>query len=376
MAFVPRFNPRQDRYSRLLAACSLASLFLSLVLVLGASVYVRNMELFPSSLPVIAASPMPPVSPLLLHYQLQLPGQGEVFPALVSEGHADYWPLAVLTITNNASSPAVEIITASIPGWSNVDQRTVVINAGQSYRVSLSPQLLPRAFQNQELRQAILSVLVHSPDDVVGFHDTRNVYLHGASDLYWGKRFANAQFVARWVTPHDPSVLNLIASARRYIRNGRLPGYEENVNPRVQAREVESEVRAVFEAMRHSGLSYVNSMFTFGNFAGDAERIRLPRETLTEYSANCIDVSVAFASAMENLGIDPVIMIVPGHAFTGVRLGENSNEIRYVDLTVLPEGTLASAEERARYWLQKTPVNERLMVDIGSARELGIYPME
>jgi len=71
----------------------------------------------------------------------------------------------------------------------------------------------------------------------------------------------------------------------------------------------------------------------------------------------------------------PVIVIVPGHAFTGVRLGPNSQDILYLDLTVLPRGTFAAAESRAQAWLKRTPQSEVLTVDIGAARALGIYPM-
>ncbi len=127
--------------------------------------------------------------------------------------------------------------------------------------------------------------------------------------------------------------------------------------------------------MKRSGLSYVDSIFTFGNYTGEAQRVRLPRETLSLSSANCIDVSVAFASAMENLGMMPVIVIVPGHAFAGVRLGPDAQQILYVDLTVLPNGSFAQAIARANHWLKTVPTDRVLMIDISAARALGIYPM-
>jgi hypothetical protein len=127
--------------------------------------------------------------------------------------------------------------------------------------------------------------------------------------------------------------------------------------------------------LKRSRISYVTSIYTFGNYPGETQRIRLPRETLALNNANCIDVSVVFASAMENLGMQPVIVIVPGHAFTGVRMGPNSRKILYLDLTVLPEGTFLSAIRRADQWLKKTAASEVLTVDIGAARSLGIYPM-
>jgi len=98
--------------------------------------------------------------------------------------------------------------------------------------------------------------------------------------------------------------------------------------------------------LRQSGIGYVSSIFTFGNFVGQAQRIRFPRETLSLNAANCIDVSVVFASTMENLGMKPVIVILPGHAITGVRLGPDSSDILYLDLTVLPNGTFEQAIAR------------------------------
>jgi hypothetical protein len=146
-------------------------------------------------------------------------------------------------------------------------------------------------------------------------------------------------------------------------------------SPDALAAQVRAQARAVFQALRGSRITYVSSIFTFGNFSADAQRIRFPHETLGLSSANCIDVSVAFASAMENLGMHPVIVIVPGHAFTGVRLGPEGQRVLYLDLTVLPRGSFEQAIARANYWMKKTPPEQVLTVDVSAARALGIFPM-
>ena len=112
-----------------------------------------------------------------------------------------------------------------------------------------------------------------------------------------------------------------------------------------------------------------------GEHVNEAQRIRLPRETLQLASANCMDVSVAFASAMENLGMQPLVVIVPGHAFAGVRLAPGGERVLYLDLTVLPNGSFEAAISRGRGWLEKTPPEELLAVDIAATRALGIYPL-
>ena len=112
-----------------------------------------------------------------------------------------------------------------------------------------------------------------------------------------------------------------------------------------------------------------------GEHVNEAQRIRLPRETLKLASANCMDVSVAFASAMENLGMQPLVIIVPGHAFAGVRLDRDSPKVLYLDLTVLPDGGFESALARAQGWLKRTPPEELLAVDVAATRALGVYPL-
>ena len=316
------------------------------------------------------------VSPLLIHYSLNVPGRGEIFPALSAASASDYWPLAVLTIANTSERPCVQNVTAEVVGWSTPVKQTLVLAAHETRQLRLAPDLLPRAYDNTEIRTAILKVQVSGALDEVNFSKSQTVYVHSAFDLYWGSKFSNAQFVARWVTPHDPAILRLVSSARAYAANGRLPGYEqEPFTEQQREQEVRREARALFEAFRHSGISYVSSIFTFGDFTTEAQRIRLPAETLELHSANCIDVSVAYAAAIENLGMAPVILIVPGHAFVGVRLAPQSPKILYLDLTVLPAGNFTSAMARARTWLTATPPAKVLSVDVAAARALGIYPM-
>jgi hypothetical protein len=328
----------------------------------------------PPALPQAMHPAAGPVSPLQINYKLDLPGRGEIFPALTAGRPADYWPVAVLTISNASDRPVAQTVEAQIPGWSGRAQHSLIIGPHSTQNLRISPELLPRAFANQEFRRATLEVRVSGPQDPEHYFQERPVFLHSAYDLYWGKSFSNAQFIARWVTPHDPAVLRLVAQARRYIRNGRMPGYggseRMNVEPQVRA-----QAAAIIQALKHSGVSYVTSIYTFGDFSSEAQRIRLPQETLTLDTANCIDVSVAFASAIENLGMDPAIVLVPGHAFAGVRLGPEAQDWLYLDLTVLPRGTFQQALARAEHWLKKTPPNQVLMVDVAAARALRIYPI-
>jgi hypothetical protein len=354
----------------------LTTVGLATTLVLGYR-FVSRLALTPlpdPALPATMHAAGGPASPLQIQYQLNMPGRGEIFPALAGAQAADYWPLATLSIANTATKPVLQVITAQVRGWSAELRQTAVVGPHEVRTFSLDPELLSQAYENGEMRAATLDVEVQDPVTGHTFAQQKTVYLHSASDLYWGRKFANAQLLARWVTPHDDRVLQLVANAERLIPGQHMRGY--NVVPGVKMEnQVRAQVLAVFRALRQSRIGYVSSIYTFGNYPGESQRIRLPHETLELSNANCIDVSVAFASAMENLGMKPVVVIVPGHAFTGVRLGPNSQEILYLDLTVLPRGTFATAQARAREWLKKFPADQVLTVDIGAARSLGVYPM-
>jgi hypothetical protein len=364
----------------------LASIFFLTTLGLGLALggfwrYVHQLTL---TLPVVeppkpvgmAAPPLQKVSPLLVQYRLDTPGRGELFPALTMAAASDYWPVAILTITNTAKHPVVQVISAEIPGFSRRLQQTIVVGPQETSAVRIEPDLLPSTYELQEIRHATLHVGVSDDSGTTMFAQSRPVLIHSGSDLYWGKQFANAQVVARWVTPHDPAVLALVSEAKRFVPNGRMPGY--NINERRESRlpaQVRQQAEAVFNALKRSGFSYVSSIYTFGDFIKVSQRIRLPRETLQLDTANCMDISVAFASAIENLGMNPVLVIIPGHAFTGLRLGPQSPDILYLDLTVLPKGTFRQAEARAQQWLKKTPPDQVLTIDVAAARRMGIYPL-
>lgn len=330
----------------------------------------------PKPVATTAVPPLQKASPLLVQYRLDTPGRGEIFPALTAAAATDYWPLAILTITNTAKHAIVQVITAEIPGYSQRLQQTLVVGPQETTGLRIDPELLPGAFGLQEIAHATLHLTVTDEGGATMYAQSRPVLIHAGGDLYWGKQFANAQVVARWVTPHDPAVLDLVSHAKEFAPSGRMPGY--NINARSASllpSQVRRQAQAVFTALKKSGFSYVSSIYTFGGFAQVSQRIRLPRETLELDTANCMDISVAFASAIENLDMDPVLVIIPGHAFTGVRLGPDSSDILYLDLTVLPRGSFEEAIAAANSWLKKTPPEKVLTVDVAAARRMGIYPL-
>jgi hypothetical protein len=80
-------------------------------------------------------------------------------------------------------------------------------------------------------------------------------------------------------------------------------------------------VRAIYESVRDLGMTYVYPLTSWDMDDDEGrpigQRIRTPGEVVDDRAGTCLDTSVLFASMLENIGLKPVIAIVPGHAFVG-----------------------------------------------------------
>jgi len=154
----------------------------------------------------------------------------------------------------------------------------------------------------------------------------------------------------------------------------RLPGYE-SANPAVQDRSTMQQAAAIYRALHEQGVSYVKSSMTLGGHEDFSERIRMPAESLNHFSANCIDGAVLYAAMFENLGMDPAIVLVPGHAYVGVRMVPGSSQYLYIETSLTGRTSFAQSLASARRSMAKFQTSEIIRIDIRQARADGIYPM-
>jgi hypothetical protein len=193
-------------------------------------------------------------------------------------------------------------------------------------------------------------------------------------DLYWGRDFEYAPFIASWVTPHAAEVERLLSRAKEFMPGRRLPGYE-SADVAAQERFTMQQARAIYRALQDQGVSYVKSSMTLGGHEDVSERVRMPAETLDRSSANCIDGAVVYAALFENLGMEPAIVLVPGHAYVGVRVAAGSNRYLYIETSLTGRTTFDAAVASASRSMAKFKPSEFIRIDIRQARLDGIYPM-
>ena len=317
-----------------------------------------------------------PVSP----YKIQAGIDGEIYPVFANYASMQRLgdrTFGVVSVTLSNTTDAVEQrrVSVIIPGWSDNEIQTIELAPGATRTLAFAPAFLPRLFQNHEIVAATAHISITNTASGSTDEATVPVRLRSAEDMFWGNGFKYASFIASWVTPHDRLVEEVLGRAKRLIPDHRLPGYESWKNAAQQEQETYREAKAIFTVLQRTGLSYVKSSATLGDHKGVSERVRMPRVSLAQSSANCIDAAVMYASLFENLGMDASIVVVPGHAYVGVRVAEGSPKFLLIDAALTGRSTFEAAVASAQIGMASHPPATVTQVMVEKARSAGIYPM-
>lgn len=251
-----------------------------------------------------------------------------------------------------SNAPATVSITSYIEGYSarKVD---VVTRSGLSETpVRQSPTLLlDRIKTVTELMPATLHVEVHDfAADAKIDHITRTVWLLARNSVTTAVRDPEngavtdlSRYLGTYVTPNAPAVMHFLRSVADHHPLHKLAGYQPGES-------VVDQVRAVYDALKHeTQIVYVNSLVDFNPQEGQkSQRIRLPRESLAERQANCIDGTVLVASLLEAISLTPAIVLVPKHAFVAWQVDQGEQAAwNYLETTMIDSADFAQAVDYA-----------------------------
>jgi len=308
----------------------------------------------------------------------------EYFPViakLLSEGykHSYIEGLVIWHLHNLVKDSVKIVLSCEVLEWVPPVITTVYLAPLESKQVAQTPfgkQLL----NNRSTSPATVLLQVKSSNEIL-FEETRNIKIRPTDDMIWSLRYPwdSKELIAAWVTPKDEAVEEILARAKEKVFNRTLAGYLGS--------NLLAELKAIFNAVRNAKVSYVNSSMSFGEI-GFTQRIRTPKESIRQRSANCIDGAVLFASLFENIGLEPLIVLLPGHAIVGVRAAPNSQEAWFIETTLVGRNIMesvitfqttfdAAIEQGTKVYsdaLQKDPTNVYIL-DIKKIRKQGIYPL-
>jgi hypothetical protein len=305
--------------------------------------------------------------------------------ALVHLYQAERQPLVSYRVVNNKPATKRLRLVSYVEGYSAHAVNTIEVQQLVPAAVDQLPTFFPdRINALTEVTRATLNVEVQDLDARTEVHETIPVWLMARTsaplqvkDPSTGTWQDLTRFLGAFVTPNAPALMAYLRAAVDKHPHRRLVGYQ------VGEAEVTTEVQAVYEALAETGVTYVNSIIDFTPEAGTFnQRVRLPRETLANRSANCIDGTVLVASLLEAISLNPAIVIVPGHAFAAWETWKNSGQWRYLETTVISTDPFADAcatgDATAQAWLAEDQ-GANTMFKRWSLRDLraaGITPLE
>jgi hypothetical protein len=148
-------------------------------------------------------------------------------------------------------------------------------------------------------------------------------------------------YMGAWVTPNAKAIDAFLQAAKKRAPRETFAGTQASTLPQVQA---------IYDELHERGVSYVMDPEVASD-TGFAQRTRLPSEVLTSENAQCLEGAILFATMMEAIGLDPMIIRIPGHAFVGWHAAKDpvpDGTRLYVETTMVHTASFADAVKFAK----------------------------
>jgi hypothetical protein len=136
---------------------------------------------------------------------------------------------------------------------------------------------------------------------------------------------------AAYVNEQHPFVDKILREALNTKIVDSFTGYQSK-----DKAEVYRQVYALWHALSQRDLRY--SDITTSSAESDtvnSQHVRLIDESINNAQANCVDGSVLMASLLRKVGIEPVLVMVPGHCYLAFYLDPEGKELAALETTML-----------------------------------------
>ncbi len=239
--------------------------------------------------------------------------------------------LRELSIVNETAENAKELVLSveSIPAFLKTKHWHIdAVNAGQRCHIN---------DLDVQLDGALLSRLTEAETATVSFvlrrrgeTDAEIARLEQAVELLprnqWGGLSHLPDMVAAFVQPNEPAVERVLKQTAEVLRkHGKDPALDGYKGGSKRAWELTSGIWSAVAAM---GLDYALPPASFEHVG---QKVRGPGQIAESGLATCLDLALLFCSAIEQAGLNPLLVFTRGHAFAGVWLKNEEFSTSVVD---------------------------------------------
>lgn len=254
-------------------------------------------------------------------------------------------------LLNLGKEPQELEVISEINGYTDKAIDTVEI---PPYEAGRSSSRVPRIILNQcpRLKRGMLEKVIrpipatltykiikkNKGKRVIYEQNTATVNLLPKDQIIWivddfksGSKYDLSKMLGSWIGPTDTKGLldKIRGRAKKYHPKGVLIGEQGDTS----LEDKTLQVKALYDCLnKESGIGYVNQPFYFGT---PGQRVLTAEEVISSKAGNCIDLVILFASLMEGLGINPLILLMPEHAFIGWGNKYKTSEMSFLECTTL-----------------------------------------
>lgn len=253
-------------------------------------------------------------SPLLLHKQ--------TLPFLNISLYLNHIkPVQSLSIENTSESNSVQLevrIISDLPCIEPLDYTVPFVPAKNQVKIPLDGLKVNRDFLNKlsETEKANFTIEIIENSAAI-IKETIGVNVHPLE--HFGGFQVLPELIAAYITPNHPYIYHIKRIAVEILEKQGLKtafeGYQSNDPERVL-----QIMSAIYTAIQ--GEEIVYSSLPPG-YEETGQRLRLLNTIQQEKFGNCIDISLLFAACLEAVDLNPILIIVCGHAFVGCWLQDD-----------------------------------------------------
>lgn len=140
---------------------------------------------------------------------------------------------------------------------------------------------------------------------------------------------------AGFVNESHSSIQGLLQEALKWKAVNAFTGYQSDIEG------VRRQVFSIWNALQRRHVKYSNiTTPSASSLSGKvhSQSVRFIDESIDSQQANCVDGSVLFASVLYKIGIQPILVLKPGHMFVGYYLDERHSKFEFLETTRLGAG--------------------------------------
>ncbi|MBN1227882.1 MAG: hypothetical protein JXA79_12880 [Deltaproteobacteria bacterium] len=304
--------------------------------------------------------------------------------------------LVAYTLVNTGDIPEKVRVTTKIDEWCAPLEDIVLIGPREKKVVCHNPGISPKYIDSlKEAKTVNVRLKVDSQtqgetdwEEIIA--QTESIILHPIDVMCWRVEDAFGKgidltlpktLMAAWINPDTPILSAVIRKAKESNPEVGLAGYITSKMGTIAGLEkaadnTKEQVRALAETLaKEYNIRYVHQPRTDAFSILDAQRIMPPKDAIQYKSANCIDGVILMASLMFRLGIDPVIILRPNHAYLGwwtvprkylslIGEKERQKSISFLETTTISKGFDLALEQG-----RKNAVNDGIDFIMSDAAE-------